>query len=290
MSSTVDSTTTPPAAPRADSGRADEATPSLVDAPASRSSAGTGGGAGAYGDAGTDGDAGPANSTAPHPARAALLVLADGRFPAGGHAHSGGAEAAVAAGRITDAATLEAYCRGRLHTAGLTAAGLAAAAAAGMDPLLVDEAADARTPVPALRTTARRLGRQMMRAARAAWPSPALDALAAARPRGAHQPVVLGVVARAAGLTPHDAAHIAAYESVGGPATAAVRLLGLDPFQATAVLAGLVPELDRVAAQAAEAAGRARTEGIGALPAASGPLADIAAERHAAWSVRLFAS
>lgn len=36
--------------------------------------------------------------------RAALLVLADGRFPAGGHAHSGGAEAAVRAGRITDAA------------------------------------------------------------------------------------------------------------------------------------------------------------------------------------------
>ncbi|MEU7048105.1 urease accessory protein UreF, partial [Streptomyces eurythermus] len=34
--------------------------------------------------------------------RAALLVLADGRFPAGGHAHSGGAEAAVKAGRITD--------------------------------------------------------------------------------------------------------------------------------------------------------------------------------------------
>ncbi|MDG4864365.1 urease accessory protein UreF, partial [Streptomyces sp. T-3] len=51
--------------------------------------------------------------------RAALLVLADGRFPAGGHAHSGGAEAAVAAGRITDAASLEEFCRGRLHTAGL---------------------------------------------------------------------------------------------------------------------------------------------------------------------------
>ncbi|MEV7563365.1 urease accessory protein UreF, partial [Streptomyces sp. NPDC089795] len=39
--------------------------------------------------------------------RAALLVLADGRFPAGGHAHSGGAEAACKAGRIHDAATLE---------------------------------------------------------------------------------------------------------------------------------------------------------------------------------------
>ncbi|MDV9192308.1 urease accessory protein UreF, partial [Streptomyces sp. SR27] len=66
--------------------------------------------------------------------RAALLVLADGRFPAGGHAHSGGAEAAVKAGRITDAASLAAFCRGRLHTSGLTAAALAAAAALGHDP------------------------------------------------------------------------------------------------------------------------------------------------------------
>lgn len=64
--------------------------------------------------------------------RAALLVLADGRFPAGGHAHSGGAEAAVKAGRITGAASLEDFCRGRLHTAGLVAASLAAAAAAGV--------------------------------------------------------------------------------------------------------------------------------------------------------------
>ncbi|MCZ4125237.1 urease accessory protein UreF, partial [Streptomyces sp. H39-S7] len=51
-------------------------------------------------------------------ARAALLMLADGRFPAGGHAHSGGGEAAVTAGLIHDPATLAAFCRGRLHTTG----------------------------------------------------------------------------------------------------------------------------------------------------------------------------
>ncbi|MFI2190502.1 urease accessory protein UreF [Streptomyces sioyaensis] len=222
--------------------------------------------------------------------RAALLVLADGRFPAGGHAHSGGAEPAVTAGRITDAATLEAFCRGRLHTAGLVAAGLAAAAAAGHDPLLLDDAADARTPVPALRQVARRLGRQMMRAARATWPSAALDALATARPRGAHQPVVLGLAARSAGLAPLDAAHAAAYESVSGPAGAAVRLLSLDPFDATAVLARLAADVDRVAQQGADAAERVLAEGTDALPAASAPLLDITAQQHAAWPVRLFAS
>ncbi|MDN0200239.1 urease accessory UreF family protein [Streptomyces sp. S.PNR 29] len=222
--------------------------------------------------------------------RAALLVLADGRFPAGGHAHSGGAEAAVKAGRVTGAASLEEFCRGRLHTAGLVAASLAAAAALGVDPVELDAAADARTPSPALRGAARRLGRQLMRAARATWPSGELDAVARQFPKGAHQPVVLGVAARAAGLGAVDAAYCAAYESVSGPATATVRLLSLDPFDATAVLARLAPELDRVADQAVEAGRRVVGEGVDALPAASAPLLEISAEVHAAWPVRLFAS
>ncbi|MET7377422.1 urease accessory UreF family protein [Streptomyces sp. NPDC005526] len=222
--------------------------------------------------------------------RAALLVLADGRFPAGGHAHSGGAEAAVRAGRVTGAASLEDFCRGRLHTAGLVAAALAAAAALGCDPGELDAAADARTPSPALRNAARRLGRQLTRAARATWPSPELDALARAFPKGAHQPVVLGLVARTAGLAPEDAAYCAAYESVGGPATATVRLLSLDPFDATAVLARLAPELDRTVDRAVAAARRVPEGGTDELPAASAPLLEIGAEEHAAWPVRLFAS
>lgn len=150
--------------------------------------------------------------------RGALLVLADGRFPAGGHAHSGGAEAAVKAGRVTGAATLGEFCRGRLHTAGLVSAAVAAAAVLGADPGELDLAVDARTPSPALRVASRRLGRQLMRAARATWPSAELDALAREFPKGAHQPVVLGLVARSAGLGAEDAAYCAAYESVSGPA------------------------------------------------------------------------
>ncbi|MDH6432565.1 urease accessory protein [Streptomyces sp. SAI-144] len=222
--------------------------------------------------------------------RAALLVLADGRFPAGGHAHSGGAEAAVKAGRVTGAETLESFCRGRLHTTGLVSAALAAAAVLGVDPRLLDEAADARTPSPALRTAARKLGRQLMRAARATWPSAELDALAREFPKGAHQPVVLGLAARAAGLEAVDAAYCAVYESVSGPSSATVRLLSLDPFDATAVLARLAPELDRVADRALEAARRVADEGVEALPSASAPLLEIGAEAHAAWPVRLFAS
>lgn len=222
--------------------------------------------------------------------RAALLVLADGRFPAGGHAHSGGAEAAVKAGSISGAEELEAFCRGRLHTAGLVSAALAAAAALGVDPVALDGAADARTPSLALRVASRKLGRQLMRAARATWPSGELDAVAREFPKGAHQAVVLGVTARAAGLGAEDAAYCSAHEGVSGPAGAVVRLLSLDPFEATGVLARLAPEVDRVAGAAVEAAQEAVVSGVGVLPAASGPLLEIGAEAHAAWPVRLFAS
>ena len=54
-----------------------------------------------------------------------------------------------------------------------------------------------------------------------------------------------------------------------------MRLLSLDPFDATGVLARLAPRLDDVATAAADAATRAMTEGLDALPAASAPLLDI---------------
>jgi urease accessory protein len=61
---------------------------------------------------------------------ATLLVLADGRLPSGSHAHSGGVEAAVAAGRVTGLESLGAFLRGRLATSGVVAAAVAAAACA----------------------------------------------------------------------------------------------------------------------------------------------------------------
>ncbi|MFJ3672640.1 urease accessory protein UreF [Streptomyces sp. NPDC090106] len=222
--------------------------------------------------------------------RAALLVLADGRFPAGGHAHSGGAEAAVKAGLISGAAELEDFCRGRLHTAGLVSASVAAAAVLGVDPVELDTAVDARTPSPALRGASRKLGRQLTRAARATWPSGELDALAAEFPKGAHQPVVLGLAARAAGLAAVDAAYCAVYECVSGPASATVRLLSLDPFDASGVLARLAGEMDRVADLAVEAARGVVDAGVDAVPAASAPLLEVFAEGHAGWGARLFAS
>ena len=62
------------------------------------------------------------------PIAAATLLLADGRFPAGGHAQSAGVESAVRIGDVCDLATLERYLHGRLSTTGVVEAAFAAAA------------------------------------------------------------------------------------------------------------------------------------------------------------------
>ena len=126
---------------------------------------------------------------------------------------------------------------------------------------------------------ARAQGRALMRAGRAMWDVPAIG-------REPHHPVALGALAAAAGLGPLEAAVAAAHGTVTGPASAAVRLLGLDPYAVHALLAGLAPEIDRIAASAAARIG----DPVDALPAAGAPLLDIGAELHATWEVRLFAS
>lgn len=220
------------------------------------------------------------------PTPAALLLLTDGRFPSGGYAHSGGIEAAVHAGRVHDLPTLEAFVVGRAATTGAVAAAFAACAAgAAADPdrlSELDTEFDSRTPSPALRTASRALGRQLRRAVGSVRPDPRLDRLGDAP----HQPIAVGVVAAVFDLGPRDAALGAAYESVAGPATAAVRLLGVDPFDVHALLARLTSQLDAIATAAA----RQVDASVADLPASGAPLLDIGAEHHAREGVRLFAS
>jgi urease accessory protein len=218
----------------------------------------------------------------------ALLLIADGRFPAGAHAHSGGLEAVVAAGRVRDIASLEAFLVGRAATGGLVAASFAAASCqAGADDdrhrlAELDAEFDVRVPSPALRSASRKLGRQMLRAARSIRPHPALQAL----PDRPHQPVAFGAACAGFGLDPHAAAVAALHDALAGPATAAVRLLGLDPFAAHAALARRGGQVD---ALAGEAAGYAQAAAVD-LPALGSPLLDVSNEHHATWEVRLFAS
>jgi urease accessory protein len=97
---------------------------------------------------------------------------------------------------------------------------------------------------------------------------------------------VLGAVAAAAGAAPADAALVAAYLTVTGPATAAVRLLALDPIEVAAMLARLASPIGAAADRGAGAAAGPLAD----LPFPSAPALDLLAEAHVRAEVRLFAS
>jgi urease accessory protein len=219
---------------------------------------------------------------------ATLLLLADSRFPTGAHAHSAGVEASNARGDVCSVADVEAFLDGRLLTTAPVEAAFAAAACqawAALDEL--DHELAIRTPSPRLRAVSRTLGRQLLRPAERAWPDDRYGVLRAVHPDGPMQPIAAGVVAAAAGLSTIDAALVSLHHLVGAVTTAAVRLLGLDPFEVHALAARLAPRLDDLASIAAQ---HATTSPPCDLPATTSVLADILAEHHATWEVRLFAS
>lgn len=212
---------------------------------------------------------------------ASLLLLTDGRFPDGSHAHSHGLEAAVEAGRVHDTGSLADYVTCRLWTNGRTDAATARLAAAGVDQDALDAAWCVRTPSAAARATSRSLGRALARTAATVVPDHPI-ALTDRRPPV--QPVALGLVAAAVGCTPDEAALASAHGTAAALSAAALRLLSLDPFDVAAVLHDLRSEVDGVAASTI---GLRDAED---LPCASTPFAEIDVELQAALPSRLFRS
>lgn len=219
-----------------------------------------------------------------------LLLLLDSRAPAGAHAHSGGMEPAVTAGLVTNLADVEEFCRGRLRTSGRVAAGFAAAAcrlgrAAGRhadaDPAAgpswdeLDAELDARIPSEAARAASRQLGNGLRRMLRAMFPDAELPWTTAP-----HHPIALGYGVALAGGTPEQAAQAATLAAISAPASAAVRLLGLDPLAVHGMLTRLSTEF------AADSAAISPES----LPADSAPYLDLLADIHRTAEVRLFAS
>ena len=250
-----------------------------------------------------------------------LFLLADSRLPSGGHGHSGGVEALVDRGLVRTAEDLALFLEGRVRTGGrvVAAAAAAACAVAGGTPAEPDRvsgdrvlagpaledlaqehlapwdwapwdvAVSARTPSAALRAASRAQGAALLRTVSLAFPTPAVAALRAL-PR-VHHPLVLGAAAAAAGADPAQAAALALHHLVGGAATAAVRLLGLDPLRVTAVTAAVARSAEPVAADAAMLGRAAVAAGDPALlPTEGSALTDVLAELHRASEATLFAS
>lgn len=207
---------------------------------------------------------------------ATLLTLADSRLPTGGHVHSGGVEEAITSGLVLDVPTLRAYLRRRIRCQGLVTASLAAAVQTGVLTVeAADAEADARTPSPAGRAASRAQGRGLLRLAKRVWPQHPWSALGT-RP---HLAVAAGVVGTAGAVAPEHTALSLVYTTMTGSATAAQRLLALDPADVAALTFELAPLCEQTAAVAVEE-----------LADLSDPLLDVLAEHHAARERPLFVS
>ncbi|MBD8506812.1 urease accessory protein UreF [Hoyosella sp. G463] len=204
-----------------------------------------------------------------------LLALADARLPIGGHVHSGGIEEAITSGLVHDLPTVEAFLVRRIRSTGLTTASITAAVVNGLDPCQADAETDARTPSAAAREASRAQGRGFARLARRAWPGHDWSSIG----RRPHLPVITGVVAGLCRLDAQQAALAVIYTTMTSSATAAQRLLALDPADAAIITFGLSRLCDETAREA--------TSGLHAL---SDPLLDVLAERHIQRGMPLFVS
>ncbi|MFD7368894.1 urease accessory protein UreF [Nocardiopsis alba] len=210
-----------------------------------------------------------------------LALLGDSRLPSGGHTQSAGLEPALRAG--TTSAEVPAYLRARLRTVIRVEAGTAvvarAVAAGGGDLGEVEAAWAVRTPSPALRANARRLGRGYLRVLLSLWPGP-VDA----RARTWSRPVVLGLLAHRAEMEPADVARLVGYDDVQTVTAALLKLRPQDPLLITAWVNDLLPDIDAMADQVADL----RTPEQ--IPAHGAPLIERWAETHNTSKERLFSA
>ncbi|MCC2334185.1 urease accessory protein UreF [Cellulomonas wangsupingiae] len=144
----------------------------------------------------------------------------------------------------------------------------------------VEDAWAARTPSPAVRDAARRLGRGYLRLALALWPD-ALDGAFA--PRAAPpRPLVAGAIGAVTGLDALQVALLVGYDDVQTIASAALKLTPLDPATTTRWVLDLHPAVARMAASVAH------LTDPDDIPSAGAPMTDAWAQAHAGTTRRLF--
>ncbi|MEV3975594.1 urease accessory UreF family protein, partial [Streptomyces sp. NPDC050698] len=127
----------------------------------------------------------------------ASMLLADGRLPTGGHAHSSGLEPALAGGLLQS--QVPDFIRGRLETVGLVEAAATVitrrwAVSEGSAGELEDISREllARTPSAPLREASIQLGRGLARLASRLWPQHPAVQMLMALPGHPMRPLALG--------------------------------------------------------------------------------------------------
>lgn len=215
-----------------------------------------------------------------------LMLLSDARLPTGAHTQSAGLEPALNAGM--PAGDVSRYITARLRTVATVEAGAAVVArrfALGSDPAdglrRVDAAWRARTISPALRETSVLLGRGYQRLITRLWPDhPSAVALQAIKLPG--RAVGLGVAAACTGLSAVQLARLIGYDEAQTIAAAALKIVPLDPVDATAWVIGAQNEIMKMAESVA-----VLTE-PDEIPAFGAPLIEQWAQVHSTTKQRLF--
>ncbi|MFI5623239.1 urease accessory UreF family protein [Nocardioides sp. NPDC051685] len=214
-----------------------------------------------------------------------MVLLADARLPVAGHTQSGQLEAAVRSGLTAEQVPV--FMRSRLASVVRVEAGTAVVglhrlrAGLPLEPVL--DAWAARTPAAPMRDTSRTLGRALLRLVRRLFPDSVHVAEVAALERPC-RPLVLAAAAATGGLAPASLARLVAYDDLQTVAAAALKLLPLDPLDATSWVHDLLPEAERLAAEVAP------LTTPDDIPAASAPQLDLWAQAHARTTRRLFSA
>jgi urease accessory protein len=221
----------------------------------------------------------------PVPSDLLLMLLADARLPVAGHTQSAGLEAAVQHGLTSG--EVPAYMSARLATTVRVEAGTAVVALhrltreLPLEPVVAAWAA--RTPSHALRRTSRVQGRALNRLSTRLWADEGA-VRRVTRLDGCPRPVALAGAASAAGLDALSLARLVGYDDVQTVASASLKLLPLDPAEATGWVHGA---LSAVAATARDVAGLTDPRDI---PAAAAPQTEVWAQAHARSTRRLFSA
>lgn len=219
------------------------------------------------------------------PAELLMMLLGDARLPVAGHTQSAGLEPAVQHGMAAEQVPL--YLAARLQSVTLVEAGTAVVGLRylvhGMDVGPVARSWAARTPSPALRTASRTQARAFLRTCSRLWPDSAPVAAVAALP-AAPRPLAVAAAAATVGLSPRSLAHLIGYDDVQTVASAALKLLPLDPATATGWVHDALPAVAVLADQVSGA-----REPVD-VPAWAAPQIETWAQAHAATSRRLFSA
>jgi len=213
------------------------------------------------------------------------MLLADARLPVAGHTQSATLEAALRGGLRPD--QVEGYIATRLATVVRVEAATAVVALHHLQSRLpltdLETAWAARTPSPAMRRTSRVQGRAFLRLARRLWP----DAPGVAVVADLHQvsrAVAVAAAASASDLSPRALARLIGYDDVQTVASAALKLLPLDPADVTAWVLRALPAVDLLAAEVAP------LTRSGQIPACGSPQIEEWAQAHSRTTRRLFSA